>query len=210
MATLRETYLKAESKKEKGRILDEYCKNTGQERKYVIKKFRYKAGLKPEGSTRKPRTEYYDGRVKSVLVQIWKIFDYPCGQRLEPLLKDEAERLRTMGEITCSKETLGKLQEITPSTIDLKLAHEKEVLSNKRKYASKRNNLIANAVPTKTSAEQDRDTPGTEQVDCVEHCGSSASGEYVNSLSLVDIFCGWWEADAIMGKGQEENGDSQH
>lgn len=134
---------------------------------------------------------------------LWAIFDYPCGQRLEPLLKEEARKLRALGEITCSGETLLKLQKITPSTIDLKLVHEKEVMMNKRKYASRKNFLIASKVPTKTSAEQDRDALGTLQVDCVEHCGTSAAGEYVNTLSVVDIFCGWWEGDAIMGKGQE-------
>lgn len=203
MKTIREQYLQAKSKKARGLLLDEYCKNTGQERKYVIKKIRYKAGLKQEGATRKPRKEYYDGMVKSVLTKLWEIFDYPCGQRLEPILKQEASKLRELSEITCSDEVMVKLCQITPSTIDLKLAHEKEVLMNKRKYASKRNFLIASKVPTKTSSEQNRDAPGTEQVDCVEHCGTYAGGEYVNTLALVDIFSGWWEGGAIMGKGQE-------
>lgn len=203
MGTLREKYLQATSKKEKGRILDEYCKNTRQERKYAIKKFQYKAGVKPEGSQRKARKEYYDGRVRAALVVLWKIFDYPCGARLEPLLKNEAEKLRVLGEIACTDETLAKLRTITSSTIDKKLAHEKEVMRNKRKYASKRNFLIASMVPTKTSEEQDRTVPGTMQVDCVEHCGTSALGEYVNTLSVVDIFSGWWEGGAIMGKGRE-------
>lgn len=202
METLREKYFSAD-KKGKGRILDEYCQNTGQDRKYVIKKFRYKAKLKLEGSARKARKEYYDGYVKSVLARLWTIFDYPCGQRLAPLLKDESAKLRTLGEIKCSDETLLKLQRITPSTIDKKLAHEKEVIMHKRKYASKRNFLIASKVPTKTSAEQDRLTPGQEQIDCVEHCGTFAAGDYVNTLSMVDIFSGWWEGEAIMGKGQE-------
>jgi hypothetical protein len=202
MRTLREKYLRAD-KKEKGRILDEYCRNTGQERKYAIKKLRYKANLKPEGSVRKARKEYYDGYVRSALVRLWVIFDYPCGQRLAPLLKDESAKLRALGEVACSDEVLCKLQRITPSTIDKKLAHEKEVLMNKRKYASKRNFLIASKVPTKTSAEQDRSAPGQEQIDCVEHCGTSAAGDYVNTLSIADVFSGWWEGEAIMGKGQE-------
>lgn len=202
METLRERYLKS-SKKGKGALLDEYCRNTGQNRKYVIKKLRYKTKLKPEGSARKARKEYYDGYVRSALARLWAIFDYPCGQRLAPLLKDESTKLRALGEIECSDETLMKLRSITPSTIDKKLAHEKEVLMNKRKYASKRNLLIANKVPTKTSAEQDRSAPGQEQIDCVEHCGTFAAGDYVNTLSVVDIFSGWWEGEAIMGKGQE-------
>jgi len=77
METLRERYLKA-NKKGKGDILNEYCHNTGEERKYAIKKFRYKVKLK---ENRKKRKEYYDNHVKAALVQMWKIFDYPCGQR---------------------------------------------------------------------------------------------------------------------------------
>ena len=38
LKVLRERYLKAKTKKEKSQILDEYCRNTGQARKYVIRK----------------------------------------------------------------------------------------------------------------------------------------------------------------------------
>ena len=37
---VRERYWKARSKKEKSRILDEYCANTGHARKYAIRKLR--------------------------------------------------------------------------------------------------------------------------------------------------------------------------
>ena len=38
LEVLRERYLRAKAKKEKSEILDEYCHNTGQTRKYVIRK----------------------------------------------------------------------------------------------------------------------------------------------------------------------------
>ena len=38
LKVLREGYFKAGSKKETSQILDEYCCNTGQSRKYVIRK----------------------------------------------------------------------------------------------------------------------------------------------------------------------------
>src|SRR3972149_11333758 len=131
MQTLRERYLRG-NKKEKGLILDEYCRNTGQDRKYSIKKFRYKVKLKNPGQ-RKPRKEYYDGRVRAALVALWEIFDCPCGQRLEPLLKSEIGRLRRLGELVCSEETESKLKRIASSTVDKKLEHEKEVLGRKGK-----------------------------------------------------------------------------
>lgn len=75
----------------------------------------------------------------------------------------------------------------------------------KQKYSSRRTPLLCGKVPIKTSADLDRTKPGVEQIDFVEHCGVSASGEYVNSLSIVDIFSDWWEGDAVMGKGQERS-----
>lgn len=103
MSTLRERYLRA-SKKGKGEILDEYCRNTGQERKYVIKKFRYTVKTKAK-QERKNRTKHYDGPVRTALITCWTIFDRPCGQRLAPLLKTEVDRLRRFKELTCTNET---------------------------------------------------------------------------------------------------------
>ncbi len=144
METLRERYLKG-NKKEKGRILDEYCRNTGTERKYAIKKFRYKVKLK---ETRKARKEIYDGQVKAVLAEIWKIFDYPCGARMKPLLDSEIERLIKFKEISCSSEVLEKLKKIGTTTIDRKLRHEKEVLHLSRKYGEKKL-MFCHKIPVK-------------------------------------------------------------
>ncbi|MBU4257526.1 transposase [Patescibacteria group bacterium] len=200
METLRERYLKG-NKREKGKILDEYCQNTGQERKYVIKKFRYKVKLK---ETRKKRKEYYDNNVKPTLVEIWNIFDRPCGQRLKPLIGDELRRLIELKEIQCSNGITSKLKKMSSATIDRKLKHEKEVLKLNFKYSTKKNDFVLlNQVPVKTSADLDRTLAGNIQMDCVEHCGMSASGEYANSLTTIDILFGWWEGEAFPGKGQE-------
>jgi len=201
MQTLREKYLKG-SKKEKTGILDEYCRNTGEDRKYSIKKFRYKIKLKGKEG-RKPRKEYYDGQVRAVLAKIWKIFDYPCGQRLESILREEVDRLRILKEIVCSDEVASRLKQITSSTIDQKLEHEKHVLWQKRKYKKSQNPLLCQMVPVKTANEIDRSKPETIQIDCVEHCGGSAAGEFVISLATTCPFSGWWEGEGVMGKGQE-------
>lgn len=36
----------------------------------------------------------------------------------------------------------------------------------------------------------------------VEHCGDSARGEYICTLSSTDISSGWWEGEAVMGRGR--------
>lgn len=88
------------------------------------------------------------------------------------------------------------------ATIDRRLNHEKEVLKLKAKYRKKSSFLLSN-IPIKTSADFDRNIIGNEQVDFVESCGASAAGEYVNNLSVCDIFSSWWEGEAVMGKGQQ-------
>src|SRR5512138_2140381 len=90
LKVLVKSYPKA-SREQKGRILDEYCKNTGQNRKYVIRKIN---GLlfKPKPA-RKKRSPQYGAEIHRVLLWCWKLFDNPCGQRLAPLLRTEADPL---------------------------------------------------------------------------------------------------------------------
>ncbi len=200
---LRREYLKVNSRKEKGKLLDEAKKRTGLERKYLIKKLRPKSNLDKLSSERKRRKQYYNNQVKAALVRCWQIFDYPCGQRLAPLLKTETERLRNLGELVCSDEVAGKLKTISFRTIDEKLKHQKEIERQKRQYHKKIHPLLYQKIPVKISDEQDRTKSGNMQIDLVEHCGASAAGEYINSLSATDISFGWWEGEAVRGRSQE-------
>lgn len=114
------------------------------------------------------------------------------------------EKLIKLKEIKCSKETKEKLKKITSSTIDRKLKYEKEVLKLNLHYSTKKKDFVLlNQVPIKTSIDLDRTKTGNIQMDCVEHCGSSVSGQYANTLTSVDMFSGWCENEVFMGKGQE-------
>lgn len=97
LKVLQRKYLMAKLRKEKSLILDEYCKNTHQNRKYVIRKIRSRISLAVKKRGGKPII--YDGYVKAALAKIWEIFDYPCGQRLAPVLRTEVDRLRVQEEL---------------------------------------------------------------------------------------------------------------
>jgi hypothetical protein len=182
-------------------LLDEYCQTTGQNGNYVIRKIRKGIYLKSNFGKRKKK-EYYDGYVKETLVKIWRIFDYPCGQRLEPLLKTEVEKLRELGEFDCSDEVVKKLKKISSATIDRKLKHQKEIERIRKKYQKKVHPLLYQKIPVKLSDDWDRNQLGNVQVDLIEHCGQSGRGEYLNTISNTDISTGWWEGEAITGRGQ--------
>ncbi len=126
LKVLRERYIKAKAKKEKTQILDEYCRNTGQARKYVITKIHPGVDLRPK--QRKRRKQTYDGQVTAAPAKVWEIFDCPCGQRLKPILEVELDRLRDLGELRVSDEVALKLKKMSSATIDRKLKHQREVL----------------------------------------------------------------------------------
>ena len=198
---LRERYLKARNRKEKSAILDEYCGNTGQNRKYAIRKMQRREG--GESGRRKRRRENYDGEVKDALSRAWEVFDYPCGQRLKPLLEAEVDRLRELGELQCSEEAALKLKLMSSATIDRKLKHQREVLHLLRSKGGVRPSSALKQKIAIRLTEWDTREVGYTEVDLVVHCGSSAPGEYLNTVSMTEISSGWWEGEAIMGKTQQ-------
>ena len=201
LKVLRERYLKTKAKKEKAQILDEYCRNTGQARKYVIRKIKLEVDLRPK--QRKKRKQSYDGQVTAALGKVWEIFDCPCGQRLKPILEVEPDRLRELGELKVSDEVALKLRTISSATIDRKLKHQREVLHLLRsKGGPKPGSLLKGKIPIRLT-EWDTSKTGYVEMDLVVHCGSSTLGEYINTLSTIEVSSGWWEGEAIMGKSQQ-------
>jgi len=201
LKALQERYFMAKSRKKKSSILDEYCRNTHQDRKHVIRKINSHNSSVPEKRIKK---HIYDGYVKAALAKAWEIFYYPCGQRLEPMLKEQVNNLRNLREFVISDEVTEKLKRIAPATIDRELRHQKEVLHRNRKHHRGNNPLIYQEIPVR-AGDWDRSLVGQVQIDLVEHCGSSASGQFINSVSTVDIAIGWWKGEGVIERGQGEH-----
>ena len=195
-------YLKNKSRKVRSSLLDEAEQRTKLNRKYLMDKLKPKSNLDKSAFERKKKEQYYDNSMKPALVRMWKIFDCACGQRLETSLRDETDRLRLQGELVCSDIVAEKLKQMGSATIDRKLKHTKQIELAKKKY-SKKHPLLYQSIPVKVFAEQDRSVLGNIQIDLVEHCGASASGQFVNTLTSTDISLGWTEQSAVMGKSQE-------
>jgi hypothetical protein len=198
---LQKEYLKA-GKKQKTLLLDEAVKRAGGNRKYLNRKLSAKTVWDKPKRSRTSRPREFGSDLIIYLVKLWDIFDHPCGQRLEPLIKAELSRLRLFGEIIVSDQQAEKLLKMSGRTIDLLLVHEKEVRQLKEKYSQRKNPLLYQMIPTKMSDCWDREILGQIQIDGVEHCGQTTFGEYINTVAHTDISSSWWEAEAVMGKGQ--------
>ena len=156
-------------------LLDEAEKRTGLNRKYLIRVLNHPQRPGPR-KRRKRRAEYGAG-VVTALVEVWDIFEQPCGQRMVAVLGSELDRLRKLGELRCSDGVAGQLQKISASTIDRLLGREKRVRHLGRNRNPNVQWLIYQKVPVKVAAEWDTSEIGNVQVDFVAHCGRSTGGD---------------------------------
>ncbi len=114
---LQKRYFQTRSKKEKSSMLDEYCRNTSQNRKYVTSKINSHLSSKPK--KRRKRKKVYDGYAKEALAKAWEIFDCPCGQRLIFAPKNRNSSIKTArGSLHVQVRYEKKLERISPRTID--------------------------------------------------------------------------------------------
>jgi hypothetical protein len=196
---LRREYQTA-SKQEKSHLLDEAMKRTHLTRKHLIVKLCSEAPVQTSKRRRRRRT--YDGTVSAPLARIWALFDYPCGQRLAALLRQQTQHLLQFGIIRCSKLVADRLRSISPKTIDRLLSGERDRLRLNRYRNPSLEPLLHQKIPVKVPTDWDREQLGNLQLDFVLHCGPSLMGHFVHSLSADDIATGWWEGRAQMGRSQ--------
>lgn len=184
----------------RGRLLDEAEKRTKLNRKYLIRVLNHPTSPGPRRQ-RKRRAEY-GAAVVTVLIAVWDIFEQPCGQRMVAVLRSQVDRLRKLGELRCSDAVAGQLKRISASTIDRLLRREKRVRQLRRNRNPNAQRLIYEKVPVKVAADWDTSQIGNVQVDFVAHCGRSTGGDYIHTISTVDIATNWWEGQAIATRSQ--------
>jgi hypothetical protein len=196
-------YLKA-SKKEKGKILDEFCGNTGYERKYAIQIF--KAGndyFRTFKEGRKKRKRQYSSEVISEAIKVWELLDYPCGARLKPLLVPTLDSMIRHKEISISDEIISALEKISSKTLDRRLRKEREIRKlDKHRGTTRHGQLLKSSIPIRIT-NWDAGEAGFMEMDTVAHNGGDPSGTFIYSLDMVEIYSGWSEQFAVMGKGEK-------
>ena len=94
-------YLKG-SKKEKGKILDEFTKVAGCHRKAAIRLIH--RGNQSQTSKRHGRRRQYDTTVAGALRLVWEATDRLCSKRLHPFLPELVTILRRLGESTLNAD----------------------------------------------------------------------------------------------------------
>jgi hypothetical protein len=204
---VRARYLRS-SKKEKGKVLDEFVGVVGCHRKSAVRLL----GHKKESGDRvkRGRTRRYKGEVVDTLRMAWEATDHLCSKRLQPFLPELIPVLRRCTSRCISPEVADQLCRMSPSTIDRLLGPWRRTGSHHRFSLTKPGTLLKKVIPIKTFADWKDQRPGFLEVDLVHHCGESTDGFYLTTLSAVDVATGWSECLAVWGKGQHRVGGAVH
>ena len=195
-----DSYRKAE-KAGKSAILDQAEQVTKMNRKSIIRILNGRLSRKKRSTE---RGRVYGIDIEDSLHIIAKSLDYPCAERLKPILVPIANQLEYHGELKTNAKMLTQLENISVSTIKriLKKRDKDDYKLAFRKVARRpKTGLIANipmhVIPRTTTQ------PGHFEIDTVLHCGTNPAGTYVNTLQMVDVATGWSEIVAICGSSHQ-------
>jgi hypothetical protein len=200
LQALRPRYAKA-SRKAKGTMLDEFCSTTKYNRKYAIQLLRH--GPLPSKKAKRGRRPLYGRQVIATLVQVWQASGHLCGKRLQPFLPELVEALERHGELSLAPQLKSQLLQMSPATIDRRLQRARSQLPARGRTTTKPGTLLKNAIPIRTFADWDDARPGFLEIDLVAHCGETTTGEYLHTLSAVDIDTRWYEPVALPNRSQK-------
>jgi len=202
--SIAQRYQKA-SKKDKSKILAEFCQVCHYHRKYAIAKLNaYKTiHRKPPGKQKPgPKPVYAHPQLIEALKTIWIGTNLICSKRLKAAIPHWIGFYQ-IDNGYLPFNLVKKLIRISPSTIDRLLKPVKRLYRGKGKCTTKPGLLLKRHIPIKTR-QWDEFRPGFLETDTVAHCGTAIEGNYAFTTDTVDIATGWTEQRATYGKGFRE------
>ncbi len=182
-------------------MLDEFVAATGYHRKYAIRILKH--GPPRQSGKKHGFPKVYQGEVVVALEQIWEVCGRICSKRLHPFLPEMVRVLERWGELKLSEKTKVLLLQMSRSTIDRCLGPARFEHPGHGLSTTKPGSLLKKAIPVRTYTPWDEDKPGFLEIDLVAHCGQTTEGQYVNTLTCVDLSTGWIECLAVRQRTQQ-------
>jgi hypothetical protein len=192
---IRERY-QAGSRADKRRILDEFVAVTGYHRKHAIRVLT--APARVTQAARPQRARQYDNAVREALVVLWEASDRVCGKRLKPLLPVLVDALERHRHLQMDLQVRTRLLAASAATLDRLLANTRTEIHGRARCKPGVLSSVRRRVPVRTFADWKDPPPGYMEADLVAHCGESAAGSFVHTLTLTDIATGWTECVALV------------
>lgn len=190
---MRGRYARMTGRKARSKLLDEFVEVTGWERKHankVLLVIKRKQGRR--GKRGAPKR--YDQAISEALKVCWLAMDQPCGKRMKDMLPIWS------AYVACEEETRIRLGKISAASID-RLLKSFKVTASKKIRTPKPASAVKALVEIRAESWKTDETGWTE-VDTVAHCGGNMGGDFIWTLTSVEISSGWTELRAVWNRGQ--------
>jgi hypothetical protein len=188
------------SRKDRGRILDEFAALSGLHRKHAMRLLRI--GQPGRRSGPRPGRRLYDEAVREALIMVWEASDRVCGKRLRALVPILVEAMERHGHLQLAPEVRAGLEAMSAATIDRALREAREPGGGRKRRHAPPSAAIRRNVPVRTFDGWNDPAPGFVEADLVAHSGPTAKGSFVQTLTLTDIATGWTECAPLLVREQ--------
>lgn len=196
---LAKLYFQAQ-KIEKTQMLDHATKVTKLHRKTIIRQLKSSKinMLKNNKNKSGAKPKYPEYLLLPHIEYLWKKMDRISARRMKAALKDW---LPHYNENQVNTHIKMLLQKMSVSTLDRFLNHLRKRYKSLEKGASSTSpaSYMKNKIPINT-LDSRITRPGYTQADTVAHCGDHLVGEFMNSITITDIFSTWTENRALFTK----------
>jgi hypothetical protein len=135
----------------------------------------------------------------SVLKAIWKAAGHPWSVRLKALIPLWLPWVRKHFRLSAQVEQ--QLLTISARQIDRRLRAYRVADKKRISGGTRPGRLLKHHIPLRVDR-WDARLPGFTEVDLVAHSGNSGEGEFAYTLNATDVYSGWTESRAILGRGQ--------
>ena len=200
LATIRDRY-RASSKKDKGRILDEFIAVTGHHRKDGIRLLGQSSDDGEQQPAAKKGRRIYDESVRQTVIVVWEAADRICGKRLKAALPHLVESMERHGHLDLNPRVRQRLLSASAATLDRLLQPIRTPAASRQLRRGRRQSPGRN-IPVRTFADWNAPPPGFLEIDLVVHHGGSLWGSMIHSLVATDICTGWTEAVPLLAREQ--------
>jgi hypothetical protein len=187
----------------KSKLIDDAVALTGRHRKTVIR-YMARKRLEQELATGRPDgrgrpVEYLPEELLPVVRVLWRRMERPGAPRMKAVMEEWLSHYR--GEPALSELVRLQLMAMSAGTLNRLLAQLRGEEKARKGLSTTTSGIraVKNRVPINT-LDQVATRPGFTQADTVAHCGSTTAGQYLNSLTITDLWSTWTEVRALPTK----------
>jgi hypothetical protein len=117
-------------------------------------------------------------------------------------MKDVLDSMIRNTNIVLERTLYEDMTAMSASTINRMLKYDREAMPARGRTLTKPGSLLKSQIPIRRGSDWSENEIGFVEIDCVAHCGSTGTGEFLPALDMTDVKSGWTGLRAMRNKAR--------